>query len=255
MGKNDFICEECSFCKRPLSGDCVLNEKTILCGDCVKQFEHRMKNRIFPLKKREVCPHCSEILDVFFVPDGRIICPKCFPEAVYKRWENEWKPIERAWLKEIRRIDAEQKKLKKQKFKEEKRLILDPDPKQEAYEQLEIKDQPMETKNNVCCEENGPLFSPILIKCPACGGHVSNQSEMCLKCGQPIARKNQLNENKPIQTVELTDKQWKAGQLLGCLVMFLPFLLCGINAVAFYIACVGFTILLFSSIAAWWHNG
>src|SRR5208283_2603349 len=44
------------------------------------------------------CPQCQQVTDGFLIPDGRFVCPTCFPPPVYERWQREWEPIEKQRL-------------------------------------------------------------------------------------------------------------------------------------------------------------
>lgn len=63
-----------------------------------------------------------------------------------------------------------------------------------------------------------------LIKCPDCGNTVSDKSEVCLKCGRPIAKAEHRAPDPatfrpPVQTIEKTSKKLK-GWLAVCMATF-----------------------------------
>ena len=64
-------------------------------------------------KLKQSCPQCKREVDGFLIPDGRFICPKCAPPAVYARWEREWAPI----AKELEKAAKEREKKESERAK------------------------------------------------------------------------------------------------------------------------------------------
>ncbi len=59
-------------------------------------------------KATGMCDGCQTEVDGFLIPDGRFVCPNCFPPAVFQRWQTEWAPIEKARAKaEAARVKAD----------------------------------------------------------------------------------------------------------------------------------------------------
>ena len=103
------------------------------------------------------CPHCKRVADGFLLPDATFVCPHCVHPAVFERWQNEWRPIEKKRLKEQdakRKLEeslirAEQARIKKE---EQLRIKVERD-KQTGLEarkkSLEnLKDFPAKKKSN-----------------------------------------------------------------------------------------------------------
>ena len=91
-----------------------------------------------------------------------------------------------------------------------------------------------------------------LTTCPDCSREVSDEAPACPHCGRPMKA----------QTVELTGKEWKAGQLLGCGLMVLGMVGCITSCsgehvstwgiIAFF---AGLVVLIVAQIGGWWHHG
>lgn len=59
------------------------------------------------------CQQCQQVTDGFFIPDGRFVCPNCFPPPVYERWRREWELIEKKRLKEQAAQERAEKRLQR----------------------------------------------------------------------------------------------------------------------------------------------
>ena len=57
-----------------------------------------------------------------------------------------------------------------------------------------------------------------LIKCPECGGQVSDKAEVCIHCGYPLAKLHSENENEVFQILNLRINKYnsKKNQWVVC---------------------------------------
>jgi len=98
-----------------------------------------------------------------------------------------------------------------------------------------------------------------LITCPACHKEVSDQAFSCPHCGQPL---RSAEEN--VQTIQHTQKRWKKQSLIGLAIwlfgvyLFISAFWSGEAwraALGFFIGFIGFMMMLFAKVGAWWSNG
>ena len=68
------------------------------------------------------CPQCQQVAEGFLIPDGRFVCPTCFPLPVFERWRREWEPLEKQRLKNL--AAKEKAELKRQQDEDVLRLKI-----------------------------------------------------------------------------------------------------------------------------------
>ncbi len=69
-------------------------------------------------KESIVCETCGRERVCFIIPDGRIICPRCSPKAVYQRWEEEWREYSKVLAKEEKRLRKEEERARRAEEKQ-----------------------------------------------------------------------------------------------------------------------------------------
>jgi hypothetical protein len=95
-----------------------------------------------------------------------------------------------------------------------------------------------------------------LISCPACDKQISQMASACPSCGHPAASAHPV-ERPAVQTVEQTSKGYKAGQLIGVLMLCASPIACsaGEHHASAWLMILGFVIYICARIGAWWNNG
>lgn len=102
-----------------------------------------------------------------------------------------------------------------------------------------------------------------LINCPDCNSQVSDRAEACIKCGSPIAgRQEAMKIGTPLTTTQSTSKRLKMHSLLSGLSFIIGMLMAmgsppGSNGAAMgvFICLVGLVWFMVTRIRIWWHHG
>jgi len=89
-----------------------------------------------------------------------------------------------------------------------------------------------------------------LIKCSECQKEISEKSEKCIHCGNPM-----IQNHKPT-TIEQTNKEYKTIQLLGVLIAIVGIPVCFIEPMfGLFMIIIGFILNTYGIISAWWNIG
>jgi hypothetical protein len=87
-------------------------------------------------------------------------------------------------------------------------------------------------------------------RCPMCGEAILSTAKKCKHCGEYLAHSSHT------QTIEKTGKTWKAGQLVGGLIMIVALASCvSSQEGGGDLFVLGIIVWLGSRIGGWWYHG
>ncbi len=102
-----------------------------------------------------------------------------------------------------------------------------------------------------------------LIKCSECGKEISDKASACISCGNPIhPQSTEAKEDKKVVEVvkvieiEQTAKKWKKMGVWASFIIFLGFFILFKSVVyGIILIIIGFIMVFWSNLGAWWTNG
>ena len=95
--------------------------------------------------------------------------------------------------------------------------------------------------------------------CPFCGESILEVAKKCKHCGEFLEPREPANQGAPQQAVviEATGREWKAGKLLGWLIIFAAIPGCAVagSGVGIPMLAIGIGVVIVANCGAWWGHG